>query len=123
MRWLRANLCATALTPLLHIRSSACLGCHGATPTALPSLSDLSARDIETAMNDYRSAAERAGISPRQAWFVLLCKHVHAVERYVKTGQLSSETIHSRLVDLANYAMLGDALAKDLSRREVDAKS
>lgn len=77
----------------------------------------------DDAMNDYYSAAGRAGITPAQAWFVLLCKHVHAVERYVKTGQLSSETIHSRLVDLANYAMLGDALTKDLSRRKTDAKS
>jgi hypothetical protein len=68
------------------------------------------------AMNDYYSAAERAGITPTQAWFVLLCKHVHAVERYVKTSRLSSETIHSRLIDLANYAMLGDALAKDLTK-------
>jgi len=70
----------------------------------------------DDAMNDYHSTAERAGITPTQAWFVLLCKHVHAVERYVKTGQLSSETIHSRLIDLANYAMLGDALAKDLTK-------
>lgn len=73
----------------------------------------------DDAMNDYYSAAERVGITPTQAWFVLLCKHVHAVERYVKTGQLSSETIHSRLIDLANYAVLGDALAVDVVSRGV----
>ena len=68
------------------------------------------------AMNDYKSASLRCGVTPVQAWAVLLMKHVHAVERYVKTGELSSESIHSRLVDLANYAMLGDALAKDLEK-------
>jgi cytochrome c553 len=47
--------------------ASACLGCHGATPTALPSLSDLSARDIETAMNDYRSGTREATLMNRIA--------------------------------------------------------
>jgi hypothetical protein len=65
------------------------------------------------ALNDYYSAARRAGIAPRQAWFVLMTKHVHAIERYAKTGQLSSEGIHGRLIDLANYAILGDALAAE----------
>jgi cytochrome c553 len=47
--------------------ASACLGCHGAAPTALPSLSGLSARDIETAMNDYRSGAREATLMNRIA--------------------------------------------------------
>lgn len=72
----------------------------------------------DDAMNDYHSAAARCGVTPVQAWAILLMKHVHAVERFVKTGQLSSETIHSRLVDLANYAMLGDALVKDLEAKK-----
>lgn len=72
----------------------------------------------DDAMNDYRSASVRCGVTPVQAWGVLLMKHVHAVERFLKTGQLSSESIHSRLIDLANYAMLGDALVKDLEERK-----
>lgn len=71
----------------------------------------------DDAMNDYKSAAARLGVTPFQAWAVLLTKHIHAVERFVKTGKLSSESIHSRLIDLANYAMLGDALVKDLARQ------
>lgn len=47
--------------------ASACLGCHGAAPTTLPSLSGLSARDIETAMNDYRSGAREATLMNRIA--------------------------------------------------------
>jgi hypothetical protein len=68
----------------------------------------------DDAMNDYHSASARCGVTPVQAWAVLLMKHVHAVERFVKTGTLFSESVHSRLVDLANYAMLGDALVKDM---------
>jgi hypothetical protein len=75
------------------------------------------------AMYDYYSTAERAGITPVQSWFVLMMKHVHAVERYVKTGDLSSETIDSRLLDLANYAMLGAALIKDLLHGEDDCNA
>lgn len=73
----------------------------------------------DDAMNDYKSAAARLGVTPFQAWAVLLTKHIHAIERFVKTGTLSSESIHSRLIDLANYAMLGDALVKDLASQSV----
>lgn len=47
--------------------ASACLGCHGAAPTALPSLSGLSASDIETAMEQYRSGAREATLMNRIA--------------------------------------------------------
>lgn len=71
----------------------------------------------DDAMNSWYSIAERTNITPIQVWYVLLSKHVQAIERYVKIGQLSSESIHSRLIDLANYAMLGDALVKDLEQK------
>ena len=83
---------------------------------------DYSAGTLD-AMYSYHSTADRTGITPIQAWFVLLCKHIHAIERYVKIEQLNSETIHSRLIDLANYAMLGDALVNDLLERKINAKS
>jgi hypothetical protein len=82
---------------------------------------DYSAGSDDTLSSFYR-VAEAAGVTPVQAWLVFLMKHVCAVERYVKTGQLCSESIHSRLIDLANYAMLGDALVEDLTRRKNDAK-
>ncbi len=71
----------------------------------------------DEAMNDYYSASERANVTPVQAWAVLFMKHVHAVERFVKTGTVSSEAIHGRFIDLANYAMLGDALVKDMEAK------
>jgi hypothetical protein len=71
----------------------------------------------DDAMNDYHSASSATGVTPLQAWAVLTMKHVHAIQRYVKTGSVSSEAIHGRFVDLANYAVLGDALVKDLAAK------
>jgi len=47
--------------------ASSCLGCHGAQPSAMPSISNLSASDIETAMADYRSGAREATVMNRIA--------------------------------------------------------
>lgn len=68
----------------------------------------------DDALNSYKDSAEAVGITPFQSWLVLFMKHVHAIQRYSKTGSVSSETIHGRFIDIANYAMLGDALAKEL---------
>lgn len=65
-------------------------------------------------LNDYKSAAARLNLSPIQAWSVLFTKHIHAVERFVKVGSVESEHIEDRLIDIANYAILGAALIKDL---------
>ncbi len=47
--------------------ASSCLGCHGAQPTSLPALSNLSASDIENAMEQYRSGAREATLMNRIA--------------------------------------------------------
>ncbi len=47
--------------------ASACLGCHGARDTSLPALSPLSAADIETAMEQFRSGAREATLMTRIA--------------------------------------------------------
>lgn len=72
----------------------------------------------EDAMHDYHAASAETGVTPVQAWMVLMMKHVRAIQRYAKTGSVSSESIHGRFVDLANYAVLGDALVKDLVARK-----
>lgn len=71
----------------------------------------------DDAMANYYELASASGVTPVQAWMCLMMKHVTAVMRYAKTGSVSSEDIHGRFVDLANYAMLGDALVKDLAAR------
>ena len=47
--------------------ASSCLGCHGAQPTSLPSLSNLSAAEIEAAMEQFRSGSREATLMNRIA--------------------------------------------------------
>jgi sulfide dehydrogenase cytochrome subunit len=47
--------------------ASSCLGCHGASPTSLPALSNLSANEIENAMEQFRSGAREATLMNRIA--------------------------------------------------------
>lgn len=47
--------------------ASACLGCHGAQPTSLPSLANLTAADIDTAMEQFRTGAREATLMNRIA--------------------------------------------------------
>jgi len=47
--------------------ASACLGCHGANETELPSLKKLSALEIETAMEAFRTGAREATLMNRIA--------------------------------------------------------
>src|SRR4051812_29053603 len=68
----------------------------------------------EDAMANYYELSAASGVTPVQAWMCLYMKHVTALMRYAKTGSVSSETIHGRFIDMANYAVLGAALVKDL---------
>lgn len=75
---------------------------------------DYSVRD--DAMDNFKLIGEALGCSPRLVWSVLWMKHVTAVINHMAKGKtLRSETIHGRFIDLANYALLGDALDKDLA--------
>jgi len=71
----------------------------------------------DDAMRNYYELSQASGCTPFQAWMVLMMKHVTAIMRYSKDGKVSSESIHGRFVDLANYAILGDALVKDLAAK------
>ena len=72
----------------------------------------------DDAMANYYELAAAAGITPVQAWMCLMMKHVTAIMRYSKVGSVTSEPIRGRLIDLANYAMLGAALVKDLEEKD-----
>lgn len=69
------------------------------------------------AMANYYELAAAAGITPVQAWMCLMMKHVTAIMRFAKVGSVTSEPIRGRLIDLANYAMLGAALVEDLKAK------
>lgn len=70
------------------------------------------------ALEGLKSPADRAGILARQAWKVFTEKHWRAIEKWVKTGTLESEGIRGRFLDLANYALLGAALAAECEKQE-----
>lgn len=72
----------------------------------------------DDSMHDYHAAAVESAITPMQAWSVFMMKHVRAIQRYIKTGSVSSEAIQGRFIDLANYAMLGSALVNDLEAKK-----
>lgn len=55
---------------------------------------------------NFRTAAEAAGVSIEQAWYVYFFKHLSAVQTYVKHGQVESEPIRGRIVDCINYLLL-----------------
>lgn len=70
------------------------------------------------AMANYYELSNASGVTPFQAWMCLFMKHVTAIMRYAKTGSVLSESIHGRMLDVANYAVLGDALIKDMAAKE-----
>lgn len=74
---------------------------------------DYSAGQIN-ALASYYELANAAGVTPFQAWTVLMMKHITAIMRYSKVGSVASESIRGRFIDLANYAMMGAALVEDI---------
>lgn len=72
----------------------------------------------DDSMNNYYEVGRFAGVTPFQAWMVLVGKHLTAIMRYAKDGKVSSESIQGRFIDLANYAMLGSALVQDLEKKK-----
>jgi hypothetical protein len=75
---------------------------------------DYSGIDVsQDALGNFKEAAVRAGITTAQAWLVFFNKHVMAIERFARTGRLSSETIQGRITDLINYLGFLRALVED----------
>ncbi len=76
----------------------------------------------DDAMNNYYELAGFSGVTPMQCWMCLIGKHWTAIMKYVKTGCVASESIHGRMVDLANYAILGDSLIDDIKEKGLTFK-
>ena len=64
----------------------------------------------------FDEAASVLGLSREQVWAVFYMKHVQALVRYIKTGELMSEDIENRITDLAAYAAILSALVDDSKR-------
>lgn len=70
-------------------------------------------------LNNFTSGATALGLQPRQVLAVYLYKHLTAVLRYLKEGQVESEPIEGRIVDCINYFLL---LGKMIAHEKVTAK-
>ena len=86
------------------------------------------AREIETSkrpgytvssgdvLQNFKAAASRAGITPEQAWVVLVSKHFDAITAIMAHPDLPvSEAPSGRFADAINYLRLGWALLAERS--------
>lgn len=80
-------------------------------------------RESADVLQNFKDAAEQAGILPLQAWLIHFYKQYSAIARFIKNPQCTpSETIDSRFADLRNYLQLGYALYKE-PREQSQSKS
>lgn len=59
----------------------------------------------------FKEAAAATGLDVREVWGVYFMKHVQAVMRYIRDGELASEVLESRLVDIINYVCFLNAIS------------
>ena len=64
-------------------------------------------------LSNFKTVAELTGLTPTQVWSVFFMKHVTAIMKFVRSGELRDESIQSRLHDAANYAVLLDAIVRE----------
>lgn len=58
------------------------------------------------AFHNLKAEAAELGVTPEVFLLTHASKHWAALRSYIQNGELESESIHSRLMDLANYAAL-----------------
>lgn len=88
-------------------------------------------KTLETKGNDYTQGAgdadrlknfvdggEQFDLPPEKVLGVYLWKHLCAVMRYIKEGQVESEPIESRIMDVINYMLLLHKMVKEKEKRK-----
>ena len=64
-------------------------------------------------LKNFKAIAARLNVTPMQVWAVYFFKHIDAIETFLRTGIIRSETIAGRFADARNYLYLGQALLMD----------
>jgi hypothetical protein len=64
-------------------------------------------------VRNFRGAAIDLGLPMRQVWAVYAHKHWTAVMKHARDGQVESEPIEGRLVDMINYLLLYKLIADE----------
>jgi hypothetical protein len=63
-------------------------------------------RSNEDVLHNFKTCANRIGMTPQKALLVYMTKHSDAIENYIKTdGQSESEPIKMRIIDNINYLL------------------
>lgn len=66
-------------------------------------------------LSNFKEVAKLLGTKPEHEWGTYALKHVFAILSWIRTGHVESEGLRGRFLDLANYAILGAALAEDVA--------
>ena len=64
-------------------------------------------------LSGFKQAGRRLGITPLQVLGVYLDKHLAAIGRYIREGQVESEPIQGRIDDAQNFLVLLLALIEE----------
>jgi hypothetical protein len=78
-------------------------------------------------LHNFKTTAQRAGITTRQAWLIYFLKHVDSVSTWAKNPNApQGEPIVGRFADIINYCKLGYAIeveeAEEHMRAAIEAK-
>lgn len=75
-------------------------------------------------LRNFKSVAERIGITPMQVWGVYFLKHIDALTALAKSESIpQAEAIEGRFSDALNYLDLGYALHQEQRQKGVAAQS
>ena len=64
-------------------------------------------------LDDFKAGAKELDITPVKYLLVHMSKHLRAIQRYCRTGNIMSEDINNRIKDARNYMALLKALIED----------
>ena len=67
----------------------------------------------EDVFANFKRNAQRLGLQPHEVWGVYFMKHIDAIETYLRTGNLESEPIESRIDDAILYLLLLRGMIED----------
>lgn len=71
-------------------------------------------------LHNFKSVAERMGVSPMQVWGVYFLKHIDAISSLAKDPTIpQAEAIEGRFCDAMNYLKLGYALVVEGEKENV----
>lgn len=73
----------------------------------------------EDTLADFKEVAAETGVSPLQVWNVYVKKHVRAIDTFIREGNVKSEAIYDRVLDVIVYHHLLLGLIEDLEKQQI----